>query len=121
MELNKERVVVVKKTTRMIGVLTAGFLTLGVGVGASALSYSGSTYGSTISTEGAAISLTDDQPDGQFPAVNYKYAGGTKEAGFANKNGYGSTVSKSAPSVITAIQPCISRTALPALCGNWIW
>ncbi len=68
MELNKERVVVVKKTTRMIGVLTAGFLTLGVGVGASALSYSGSTYGSTISTEGAAISLTDDQPDGQFPA-----------------------------------------------------
>ncbi|ACV08416.1 hypothetical protein [Jonesia denitrificans] len=88
---------------------------------AQALSYTGTKYGSSIFTSGSYLSIKDNKNDGQFPSVNYKYAGGTKQGGIANKNGYGVTLSFNAPSSITAIQPCISRTALPMSCGSWIY
>ncbi len=90
-------------------------------VSAQALSYTGTKYGSYIVTKGAALSIKDNKADGKFPAVNYKYSGGTKQGGVANKVGYNTTVSITAPSTITAIQPCISRTALPMSCGGWIY
>ena len=104
-----------------MGVLAAGLLAVGMGTTASALYYKGSQYGSTIHTSGTIISLTDSYGDNKFPAVNYKYAGGTKQGGFS-KNGYGTTVTAYASSTITAIQPCISRPApLPLNCSNWIY
>ena len=88
---------------------------------AHALSYTGTKYGSYIYTSGTLVSLKDNKDDGQFPSVNYKYDGGTKQAGFSNKSGYNTVVVKTAPSAVTGIQPCVSRTLLPASCGGWIY
>lgn len=97
-------------------------MVMGVASTASALSYKGTKYGQYTYTSGSFISIKDNAGDGRFPAVRYKYDGGTKEAGLANKSGYGTTVTKYAPSKITAIRPCLSRTApLPMVCGAWIF
>ncbi|MDY5403808.1 MAG: hypothetical protein SPG34_05670 [Trueperella sp.] len=95
---------------------------MGVASTASALSYTGSKYGQYTYTSGSFISIKDNGGDGKLSAVNYKYDGGTRQAGLANKNGYGATVTKYAPSTITAIQPCISRPApMPMDCGGWFF
>lgn len=105
--------------------ISIGLLTLVIAAGtvgsASALTYDGTKYGSYITTSGASLSLKDNKADGQFPSVNYKYNGGVNQDGVSNKSGYNTTVTKTAPSTITAIQPCVSRTALPSDCGNWIY
>lgn len=106
--------------------LTAGLaaivMMMGATSAASALSYNGSKFGQYTYTSGSFISIKDNAADGRFPAVNYKYDGGTKQAGLANKHGYGATVTKHAPSRITAIQPCLSRPApQPMDCGGWIF
>lgn len=107
---------------RLTGALVSIMLLMGAASTASALSYSGSKYGQYTYTSGSYISITDNAADDRFPAVNYKYAGGTKQAGLANQHGYRSTVTKYAPSKITAIQPCLSRPApLPMDCGGWIY
>ena len=100
--------------------LAAIVAVMGVASTASALSYTGSKYGQYAYTSGSFVSIKDN--DGKLSAVNYKYDGGTRQAGLANKNGYGSTVSKYAPSTITAIQPCISRPAPMSMdCGGWFF
>lgn len=102
--------------------LAAIVMVMGVASTASALTYSGTKYGQYTYTSGSFISIKDNAGDGKFPAVNYKYDGGTKQAGLANKSGYGTTVTKYAPSKITAIQPCLSRSGpLPMDCGGWIF
>ena len=106
--------------------LTAGLaaiaLLMGVTSTASAIVYNGTKYGQYTYTADSYISIRDNAPDNKFPAVNYKYDGGTKQAGLSNKHGYGATVSKEAPSKITAIQPCISRSGLlPMNCGGWMY
>ncbi len=102
-------------------VLLAVVIGAGTAGSASALTYSGSRYGSYINTSGPYLSLTDNKADGQFPIANYLYDGGVSQGGIANKSGYNTTVYTTAPSAITAIQPCVSRTALPADCGGWIY
>ncbi len=105
-----------------IAVLTAIAFLMVAGSAASAISYSGSKYGQYTYTSGTFISIKDNAADGRFPVVRYKYAGGTQEAAIANKHGYGATVTKNAPSKITAIRPCISRPApQPVECGGWIY
>ncbi|WP_216402517.1 hypothetical protein [Arcanobacterium phocae] len=97
-------------------------MVMGAALTASALSYTGSRYGQYTNTSGSFISIKDNAGEGKFPAVNYKYDGGTNQDGLANKSGYGTTVTKYAPSKITAIQPCLSRSApFPMGCGDWIY
>ncbi|MDY5584540.1 MAG: hypothetical protein SPG61_01945 [Arcanobacterium sp.] len=97
-------------------------LLMGAASTASALSYSGAAYGQSTYTKDAFISITDTVADNKFPAVRYKYNGGTQENVLTNKSGYKTTVSKTAPSKITAIRPCISQGFLsPMTCGKWIY
>lgn len=111
-----------KRQPKVAAILTAAILATGIATSASALDYSGAKYGSHIVTSGANVTLTDTKADGKFPAVNYKYNGGSAQDGFANKHGYNSSVTKTAPNTVTAIQPCISRTSpLPMDCGSWIY
>ncbi|WP_141553792.1 hypothetical protein [Gleimia coleocanis] len=107
-----------KKTIRVLAVV---FLLGATITPASALSYYGSQYGQHTFTNGTFISLKDAYGDGLFPSTIYKFAGGTQESSLVNKSGYGTTVTKYAPSTITAIMPCLSRWAQPMACGNWIY
>ena len=63
--------------------------------------------------------MKDNKADGQFPSVNCKCNVGVNQGGFSDNSGYNTTVTKAAPSTITAIQPCVSRTLLPSDCGSW--
>lgn len=77
--------------------------------------------GQTV-VSGSTISLKDTGDEGRFVGVNYRYDNGQTQTGFSNKNGYGYTVSKTAPSTITNSQNCISRGfPLPMDCGAWRW
>ena len=102
-------------------VLLALVIGAGTAGSASALAYDGTKYGSHIITWGPYLSLTDNKADSQFPIANYLYDGGVRQGGIANKSGYNTTVYMTAPSAITAIQPCVSPTGLPATCGGWIY
>lgn len=106
---------------KIFSVLASAALVMGIASTASALTYSGSKYGQYTWTSGNFISLTDNAGDDRFPSTNYKYNGGTSQGGLANKSGYNTTVTRYAPSTITAIQPCLSRWAQPMECGGWIF
>lgn len=108
------------KTERIAGALLALALTVTAGSAAQGLSYTGTKYGSEITTSGGTVYLKDNQNDGQFPSVNYSFDKARQKSGFSNKSGYNTTVAKTESSAITGIQPCVSRTLLPSSCGGWL-
>ncbi|MGJ9497801.1 hypothetical protein [Actinotignum sp. GS-2025b] len=106
-----------KVTAGLVGILLAA----GATTTAAALVYDGSMYGQYTVTHGATISVTDNVDDGRFVSSYYLYDDGTGEGSLVNKSGYNTTVTKTAPSEITAFRPCISRSGpLPMSCGGWI-
>lgn len=64
------------------------------------------------------VTIYDNECDAQWVRANYYRTGGYS-GGINNKSGCGTSASLNAGGVVTAIQACESRTALPMSCSEY--
>ena len=73
--------------------------------------------GAVAQSVDSQIYIYDYQCDGQWTRANYNTSVGA--GGISNQSGCNTNANKSAGAVITAVQACESRTALPLDCSGW--
>lgn len=101
----------------VIGTAVFAALSLGATGAAFAESHGASLTGAQAWSSGSKIYIKDTGDDSQWVRANWNSATGS--GGLSNQSGYNTVASQSGTKVITAVQACKSRTALPMTCSGW--
>lgn len=104
---------------KKIAVLSIALLGLSLGTPAVAGSWTHSSTGGYVTVSGPMISLKDSVDDGRFVSVHYVYDDHSSRGSFANKLGYGKTLTATEMTDINNDKIYRSRWLKPMECGAW--